>query len=190
MINLLPPDDKAEIRAGRLNIILLNYIVMTLLAMALLAVLFAFSFFTLISARHDAQRRVNENSAEIAKYKTVEDKANEYRTSLITAKQILDNSTNYSNLVLKIARTVPKGVVLTNLSLDKKTLGTPMMLNFNAESKDLAFAFKNSLQKDKTTFSNVYIQQLDLPQNTPGPGATTNTISGVISVTVSKEALK
>jgi Tfp pilus assembly protein PilN len=190
MINLLPPENKAEIRAGRLNVILLNYITMTVFSMALLAALFVLSYLTLSSARHEAQRRVEENSTEISKYDKVKESAEEYRKTLATAKQILDNSTNYSTLILKIADSVPVGVTLTGLNLDKKTIGTPMVLNFTAKSKEAAFAFKSSLQEKSSIFSNVNFQQVDLPKKSSDPKDSSAEVTGALSITISKGALK
>lgn len=188
MINLLPNDNKAEIRAGRLNAILLNYILMTILAIALLAVLLALAYVTLTPARLAAQNRVAENEATIAKFDNVKAAATTYRSDLATAKQILDKSIDYSKLILKVAHDIPEGAALSTLSLDAKTVGQPTTLTVYAKDSATVLAIKRSFETDTKLFSDVSFQQIMLNE-TPTPSLPYQ-YSVVINVTIAKEALQ
>ena len=59
MINLLPDDKKKEIRAGRANVILLNYIIMSLVATGLVGLIVAGAYVTQGVTRANAQARVD-----------------------------------------------------------------------------------------------------------------------------------
>jgi type II secretory pathway pseudopilin PulG len=189
MINLLSDQHKAEIRAGRLNIILFNYIIMSILGIALLGVLLALAFITLSASRQDAQRRVTENETAISQYSAVKSAADSYRSDLATAKQILDKSINYSDLILKISSAIPSGVVLTSLSLDEKTIGTPMTLTIYAKSQALVLACKDSMQTHPELFSDASLQSLELRQ-VPDGGKDPYTYSAVFNITLNKQALQ
>lgn len=187
MINLLPDDYKSEIRAGRLNVIFVNYLIMTVLAGAFMAALMGLAFVTLSAGRQDAQNRVAENDSEISQYASVKSAADAYRADLATAKQILGNSTNYSDIVFKIADAIPSGVVITNLSLDAKTLGTPTTLNILARDKTAVLDLKTSMQQKTDIFTDVSFQQVtvrsDATEDSPYQ------YSATVNVTLNKAGL-
>jgi Tfp pilus assembly protein PilN len=188
MINLIPYDTKAEIRAGRLNTILRSYIVMLFTAILLLAVLFGLAFITLTADRQNAQHRVQENDQAISQYSDVKAAADKYRADLGTAKQILGKSINYSDLILKISGTVPSGVVLTTLTLDAKSIGTPTLLTVYAKDQAAVLAFKASMQSHTELFSDVSLQGLQSRDvvDPKLPYAYTATLN----VTINKKALE
>ena len=187
MINLLPDDYKAEIRAGRLNVIFLNYIIMSSLAIGLLAVLIALAFVTLSASRQDAQRRVEDNNVAINQYSNVKSAADSYRSDLGTAKQILDKGIDYSDLILKISNTVPSGVVLTSLNLDAKSIGAPMIVNIYAKDQNAVLKFKQSLQSHPELFSDVSLQTIESKEpDAKNPYSFTATVN----VTISKRAIQ
>ncbi len=187
MINLLPDDYKAEVRAGRLNVIILNYIIMTLLAIALLAVLLGLAFVTLSASRQDAQRRVSENNLAISQYSSINAAAERYRSDLGTAKQILDKGINYSDLILKIANTIPSGVVLTSLNLDAKSIGSPMIINIYAKDQAAVLQFKQALQSHPELFSDVSLQSIEAKE---GDVKNPYSYSATVNVTISRQALQ
>lgn len=185
MINLLSDEKKAEIRAGRANVIILNYIFMLLAALALLIVILVGSYITLSVTRSDAQARVAQNDSKTTQYKATEDKAKAYRNNLATAKQILDKEVVYSQLMIKIAQAVPKGVVLDQLSLDPKSIGAPITINAHARNQNDAVALKTSFEKQTSLFSDVHFEQIQFEESSNGgyPVAIT------LGLTINKGAL-
>ena len=185
MINLLSDEKKAEIRAGRANVIILNYIFMLLAALALLIIVLIGAYVTLSVTRSDAQTRVTQNTSKTAEYKATEDKAKAYRDNLATAKQILDKEVVYSQLMVKIAQAVPNGVVLDQLSLDPESIGTPITLNAHARTQSDAVALKTSFEKQTTLFSDVHFEQIQFEENANG----NYPVSVTLGLTINKGAL-
>lgn len=186
MINLLPYDQKAAIRAGRVNVILANYIIIALVAIALVAGIVVFAYVSLIVSRNNAQSRVDDNSKEVQSYGSTKTDADAFRSNLAIAKQILDKGTNYSTLLLAIAKNVPSGVVLDSLSIDQKTLGTPLTINAHARNKDAVLALKDQLASQTDLFSNVQLQVITFEDKPADPA---HPVAVSILVTINKGAL-
>lgn len=187
MINLLPHNKQAEIRAGRVNVIVRQYIIMVFVAFILLAGIVGATFVLLNNQRVSAERRFSESSERIAKYANIKTQAEAFRSELSIAKQVLDKEIVYSNLLLRIAESIPKGVVIDSLALDSTTLGTPVSMTAHAANKDVAVRLKERFQARTDLYSNVYFEELDFNSD----GADNNyPITIRINVTISKEALR
>ena len=186
MINLLSDEKKTEIRAGRANVIVLNYIFMLLAAVGLLLVILVGAYVTLNVTRSDAQNRVKQNTADADQYKATENKAKAYRDNLATAKQILEKEVLYSRLMTKIAQAVPQGVVLDQLSLNSTTIGTPTTINAHAKTQSAAVALKASFEKQTSLFSDVHFEQIQFEES--GGGA--YPVAVTLGLTISKAALQ
>ncbi len=187
MINLLSDEKKREIKAGRANTIILSYVFMALTGIALLGILSGGVYLTLNVTRSEAQRRVSANQSDIAKYQSVQDQASTFRNNLTTAKQILDKEVVYSALILKIAKAVPPGVVLGNLSLSPDSVGKPTTIKASAQSYDAAIALKTSFQNQPDLFTDVHFNDISSQGSTP-----TNPypISVTLALTINKAALQ
>lgn len=186
MINLLSDDKKREIRAGNANTIIRSYIFMTLAAFVLLGLLSGGVYFTLSVTRSDAQQRVLSNQSDIAKYQKIQNNATEFRSNLATAKQIMDKEIIYSGLILKIAKAVPRGVILNSLSLSPDTIGKPTTMKANAKSYDAALALKSSFEKQPELFSDVHFEDIS---NQGDETDSSYPISITLALTVNKAAL-
>ncbi len=166
MINLISYTKRAEIKAGRANVIIRNYILLTVAAAVLLAGIVGTAFLTLNTLREGAQARVAQNASEIAEFNEVTAKANSLRSNLATAKQIIDNEISYSKAYLRIASVLPSGVVISDLALDSSAAGQPMKLTAKARTEAIALSLKSSLQSRPDIFTNVYFDSV-----TTGSGA-------------------
>jgi Tfp pilus assembly protein PilN len=184
MINLLPPADKRQIRAGRSNTLLVRYNFFLLGALVFLAVALGFVYFYLANTKAGAEAVVKENQAKVVGYKKVEQEANEFKSNLAIAKQILGKEVIYTKVILEIASLLPKGVVLDNLSLDAKTFGTETTLNARAKTINDAIALKNSFQSS-SSFSNVHFQSIATAEE-----ASAYPITVTLAVTINKDTVK
>jgi Tfp pilus assembly protein PilN len=184
MINLLPPADKRQIRAGRSNALLIRYNFFLLGALGFLFVAVGFVYFYLINAKTNAETVVKENQTKVIDYRQVEQEANTFKGNLAIAKQILDKEVVYTKVILEISSLIPKGVVLDNLNLDAKTFGTETTLTARAKTIDDAIALKNSFQ-NSPSFSNVHFQSISTIEP---PDAYPVHVS--LNVTINKDAAK
>lgn len=146
MINLLPPEEKRQLRAARTNTLLARYNLILLGALVFLGVAFAIVYFYLTTAKANADQIVSENTAATSEYANVLTEAQQFRGNLTVAKQILDREIAYSKVLIAIAQVMPSGVVLNSLTLDSETFGTETTLSAGARDYASALAFKDALQ--------------------------------------------
>lgn len=159
MINLLPEERKQDIRAARVNVILLRYNFVTLAAIGLLAAFCAAFYLILSTSQSSAVSRNQENASIAASYSATKARADSYRADLLTAKSILDRGVNYTGVVFEITKLLPPGVTLESINLTAADFGKQITFSAYAKSYDHAINLKESLQNSKI-FSNVYFQTL------------------------------
>lgn len=194
MINLLPDDKKKEIRAGRANVILLNYVIMSIGAAVLVGLIVVGAYATQSISRANAQGRVAESDQAAAKYADTKKEADEFRSNLATAKQITDKQTYYSKLLLKIASVVPQGVVLDSLELNPANFGSEATLSAHAKTYEDALQLKSTFQKSTQLFSDVHFSSIQTgggeTSDTGGAADTAYPVSISLSVIINKDAVK
>jgi hypothetical protein len=183
MINLLPPEHRTQLRAAQANTLLLRYNIALVAAVIFLALALGFVYLYLSSSKANAERTITENQAKVGTYAQVENEAQSFRTSLTTAKQVLDKEVTYSKTVLAIAQLMPKGTVLQDLNLDVATFGTPTTLVFQAKDYDTALAIKDTFQASPL-LSNVHLQSISQATGEGYPFTVT------LGLTINKDAAK
>lgn len=186
MINLLADDKKKEIRAGRANVVLLRYIIMALIAGVVLVVIVIGAYFSLSHSRTLAQERVEQNVTQRNSYSQSVIEANDFRSDLLTAKTILDKDISYSTAILKIARSIPDGIVIDSLSLSPETIGQPIDLTAHAKNKDAALNLKTSFENNKELYSNVQINSIDFGSSSTD----SHPVNITLTLTINKAALQ
>ncbi|MDN5819365.1 MAG: PilN domain-containing protein [bacterium] len=164
MINLLPPAQKRQIRTARYNVVLLRYNIILVAAAIFIALGVLGVYFVMIGTQASARETEQENQAKVADYQKVEEEANEFKANLATAKSILSGNINYSDSIIKIASTIPSGVVIDQLSLDASAFGSPTSLQANAKSYDRAIALKEAFQKS-SLFSDVHFESISYAES-------------------------
>ncbi|HMH70676.1 MAG TPA: PilN domain-containing protein [Candidatus Saccharimonadales bacterium] len=186
MINLLPPEEKHQLRAARINLLLLRYNVFLLGAIAFLGIATGITYFYLTSAKANAEQTISENKVKVSAYSATATQAEEFRSNLATAKQILDHEVTYSKVIIGIAQILPSGVILTGLSLDAQTFGTETTLTAQAKNYDRALALKDAFQASPL-FMNVHFQSITTAEASPGNGYP---VAINLNVTIKKDAAK
>lgn len=157
MINLMPPEAKKELAAGRANRLLLRYLLLFagLAVLIMVAIGFVYLFMSNTKATAIRQKEESENSARQLLAQQADITA--FRSDLATAKQILDKQVNYSSIVLRVAGVIPDGVVINSLSLDPSTIGTSTSLEAQARSEDHLKRLKDALNAS-SYFTEAYYQ--------------------------------
>jgi Tfp pilus assembly protein PilN len=181
MINLLPQEEKRQLRAARSNTLLLRYNILLLGVVGFVGIAVAVTYVILTTAQQSSKQTIQENSAKVGQYASVQAQAEQFRQHLATAKQILDSEVTYSKVVLDIAKLIPSGVILENVSLDSQTFGTETTLVAQAKSYDAALALKDSFGKSPL-FSDVHFQSI-----TAGGTATAYPVTVNLNITIKKE---
>lgn len=182
MINLLPPEEKRQLRAARANTLLIRYNFFFLAALMFLGVAIGVTYFYLSNTKANAEQIISDNKTKVGNYATVETQADQFRSNLTTAKQILDHEVAYTKVILEISQLLPSGVVLPSLSLDSRTFGTETTIAAQAKSYNQALALKTAFEKSPL-FSNVHFLSI-----TSGGNNSTYPIAVNLGVTISKGA--
>ena len=187
MINLLPQNDKKQARAGRVNGLLVRYNVILIGCVAFLGLAVGVTYIYLSNTKAAAEKTITDNQSKVASYAAVQTQAQQFRTNLTTAKQILGNEVTYTKVILEIAQLLPAGVVLQNLNLDSQTFGTETTLVAQAKSYDDALSLKDAFGKS-TLFKDVHFKSITTDATTTTPSDYPFTIN--LSVTIMKEVAK
>jgi Tfp pilus assembly protein PilN len=185
MINLLPTEQKRQLRAGRTNTLLLRYNIALLVGVAFLGLAIVVAYIYLSTTKGNAEAIIDQNREKVSSYASVQAKAQQFRSNLTTAKQILDHEVTYTKVILEISQLLPSGVVLENLNLDSQTFGTETILAAQAKDYSRALALKDAFQ-NSPLFSNVHFQSIT-GSDTPATGYPV-TVS--LAVTIKKDAAK
>ncbi len=170
MINLLPDDVKKDIGAARMNVILLRYNLFALMAAGILVGMCVMFFVFLNFSQSSAVASSDENQAKVAQLNEVVTQANAYKQDLATAKQVFDQSINFSEIVFAIAKLVPKGVVLSDISLETSQFDSPITFSAYATDYDEATQLKENFQ-ESSLFTDVYLQNLSDSRNASSGGS-------------------
>jgi hypothetical protein len=180
MINLLPDNDKKQIRAGRTNVLLVRYNLLVVLSIIFLCLALGFAYYYLSSARQIAEDSVRDNVDQEGSYASVKAEADKFRSELSTAKTILDGQTSYAKAALNIAKLLPNGTALNSLKLDEKSFTAPLVLTVNINDEQAAVDLLNNF-KSSPLFSNATKGKISV-----GTGAYPYTME--LTVTMSKAA--
>ena len=188
MINLLPPQNKKQFIAGRVNTLLMQYIWITAALFGLLGIISGLTYFMLETTRMNAEQQITENTSRVTNYQQIQQRTAEFQSNLTIAKAILDQQTYYSGALMKIAKYLPSGTVIDKISLDSSTYGTPISLHFLAEDEDTAITLKKARQ-ESNIFSDVHFQTLNLEENGKGANDKVYRVGITMSTTIRKEGI-
>ena len=165
MINLLPPQTKKQIRAARLNVILLRYCVVLIISSVFLVGIFGVGFYITDIDNQAALAKQQESQKDISKYASVKAEAEAFSGNLAIAKTILSSEVIFSKLVTDIASTLPEGVILSNLSLAANTLGSPLSISAKTTSNAKAIELKDKLESsplfEKVNIANIQVNDIN-----------------------------
>lgn len=161
MINLLSQDRKANIRAARLNVILRRYVFGLILTILAMIAAFGIGYAFTIMQRNAATAEREKNEQAVAQYSKVASEAKAFADNLTSAKAILSNEVLFSKLMTDIAKTMPRGSVLTNLSVTTTDIGGKP-INLSARTMDAGatpLKIKSELEASPL-FENVSINSI------------------------------
>lgn len=170
MINLISPERKRDVAAARINAKLVRFGIALLMLAAVIAAIYGFGFWLLWQDEQSVKAKLATQDSEAQAYAKVEKEANEFRQNLAIAKRILGAEKTYSSFLTQLARDMPSGTVLTNLSLGGPTTtsssrpaGT-LIIEARATSYAKVLELKNSLEQSQL-FENVSIVNTARPES-------------------------
>jgi hypothetical protein len=145
VINLLPPDHKEQIRYAKLNRLALSYVRILGVVVVVLGIVFAASIWWLNKQTTGVTADVAEKTATIAALNaTFTPKAKEASDRLNAIKYVESTQTHFSAVIADIAKVVPQGVSINNMTLTGNS-STPVRISVTASSYAGALSFRNAL---------------------------------------------
>lgn len=167
MINLLPDETKRNYRAARLNVILRRYVIVLIWALLFMGASFGVGYFVTTQDREVAQQELDRFRQEASKYEKVKKDSADFAKNLATTKSILSSEIIFSELIVDISKTLPKGAILSNLTIGAENLGDDITLSARTvDANETPLRLKQSLE-ESPLFEKVSIMNI----TTPAPGA-------------------
>lgn len=183
MINLLPYDIKTQLKAARTNVLLIRYILFTIVAIAFLVVVCGGVYMIMDNSKKAAEQVITNKELQIpAEDLSVENEAAVLRANLANSRSILDREIRYSNVIIAIAKVLPSGVILENMTLSENTFNAPVNLKLLARDNNSALKIKDNFQSSPL-FSNFTLNSLNQQGGIDGYPVTAE-----ISVNISRSA--
>lgn len=183
MINLLNSAAQKEHHAARTNLRLRGYLVLLLATFIGVVLIYGSGLFLTINERATANTQTTANSQLTAQYAPVRAKADAFAANLRTAKAILSQEVLYSDMITKIANTLPANTVLSSLALNQQTLKKPITLAARVKAKQDAIVLKSTLE-NSPLFESVNINNIS-EENIADTETNQTKISHPVIVTIS-----
>lgn len=161
MINLLADERKDEIRAARVNVILLRYIaIVTMGVLFLLGILFV-SYKILENTQASANATIQSNDVKADVYSETKAQVDALSAKLSESKVILNQEVRYSKVLTTLGQIMPAGTVLGLVTLNESSFnGAPVELKVYAKANDGAATIRDHLQASPL-FSQVSLKGTD-----------------------------
>lgn len=170
MINLISPDDKRNIRAARVNVILIQYSVMLGILTLVIGAIYALGFWLVMQDKLAVNEKLRSQSEQAATFAAVEKEAATFRSNLAIAKQIIGSEKSYSTFLTTVARDMPSGTILTNLAIGGQTTVASQQ-GMTIDARTISYAkvleLKTTLEKS-TLFEDVNIVSASRPDDLTG----------------------
>ncbi len=164
MINLLPDETKRDIRAARMNVILLRYNLLAAGAALFLALVCLLFYAILRDNQSQALSATTDNNSKAKDYSETRKEAEEYRNNLAIADKIIDNGISYTNAIIAITKLLPEGVIFDNLNLNVGAFGKDTMFAARAKDYSAANQLKTNFEKSDI-FSDVHFQSISMNES-------------------------
>jgi len=177
MINLLPTEDKRQIRAARVNIVLFRYVIIIVASFLFLMLALGASYVILRGVKQSADTVLSTTSGQSQQNAQVVAQVQSLQSQVAQAKSSLSNQISYSKVLTNLASVLPSGVIVQTLTLTSTSFGTPTTVSFLAKTNAEATKLQSQLQSSPY-FSGVSLQSINTNNANPSyPVAATMTLA-------------
>jgi len=182
----MPDTAKQQLRAARMNIVLVRYINVLIISAVFLGFVIWGSYFLLAQINGSAKTLTEANDTKAAVYSQTKAQVDTLSASLREAGTILDQEVLYSNVLINIAQQMPANTVIDKITLDATSFnGTPLTLKVYAKTSSDAVSLRDKFQ-GSPFFSNVNFQSVsDTTTDIPG-----YPVSATMTLTLNKAITK
>jgi len=162
MINLLPDEEKRQLRAAHTNAVVIWYIILSFAGIVFLGGVLGVSYHTLSTQKTNEEAVTIQNKTKASNaYGQTQAQATQLASSLSEARTVLSNNVSYSKLLVDIAGDMPAGTILSELNVTSATIANPVALQFEATNNTVAQSLVTSLRADSSLFRTVTLSTMD-----------------------------
>jgi len=194
MINLIPDHIRINNRYALRNVKLIRYTVVSLVAMASIVVMTGLSILSMNRTESNLQEQSDEQNQKLATYKPLEDQGKKLSTEISTINTLLDRQVEFSELLPKIAKTMPPGAILTQLDFStsdilagvSKAPGAsttvqqkPFLLQAAVKDRNVAATLLENIRASKDLFTDADF--VSISQSTKGTSNDANSLPTITS---------
>jgi hypothetical protein len=148
MINLLPTNKKAEIRAARTNLILVRYIAILLLAIGFIVTAMYVTYSVLAMTKTSSDEVIASSDVKANVYSATNDQVEALSGQLSEAKLLLDQEVRYSKVLVNVAQIMPANTIFDKLVFDSTTVTTtPISTKVYAKTSADAVNLRQNFEK-------------------------------------------
>jgi Tfp pilus assembly protein PilN len=182
MINLLPTEKKAEIKAARTNLILVRYITILLFSTIFILAAMYFTYSVLAMTKTSSEQVIASNDLQADVYSSTKSQVDALSASLAQTKLLLNQEVRYSKVFINIAQLMPPGTVFGKLALDTNSIGgTPITTKIYAKTSADVVTLRQNFEQSPM-FSGVNFQSI----TESGSNITGYPVSADITFTLTK----
>lgn len=168
MINLLANDRKDEIRAARVNVILMRYMTIVILAFGFIGATLFVSYTVLTTTMASADSIIATNDVKADVYAETKQQVDGLSAKLNETKTTLNQEIRYSQVLVKMGQLMPQGTVLGDLTLNTASFnGQSVDVKAYAKSTNEAGLLQTNFQ-GSPLFSKVDIKSTETNQEVDG----------------------
>lgn len=169
MINLLANERKDEIKAARVNVILMRYKTIVALAIVFIAIALFVSYNVLTKTMTSADEIIKTNDIKANVYSETRQHVDSLSAKLNDTKATLDQEIRYSQVLIKLGQLMPVGTILGDLTLNTASFnGTPVEVKAYAKSTNEAGVLQAAFQGSQLFNQPVTIKSVETNQEVDG----------------------
>lgn len=169
MINLLATDRKDEIKAARVNVILLRYKGIVLLALAFIGGALFVTYTVQSSIMTNTESIIATNDIKADVYSETRQQVEGLSAKLNQTKATLDQEVRYSQLLVKLGQLMPQGTILGDITLTSASFtGQAVEIKAYAKSTNEAGLLQTAFQSSPLFNQPVTIKGTETNQEVDG----------------------
>jgi hypothetical protein len=182
MINLLPADNRKQLRSSYTNTILLKYVVFFIGTMIAVVVSIAVIYINLLYTKGNIEQQLTDLKQRSQLVMQPKQQAEKLQNDLTEVDKIFSKQVHYSNFLVALAKGLPSDVAIQNLDINETSLKAPIIIRVTTVNHDQILNTKRSLENQKFIDS---VQISSIAHNEK-----TNRFDGILILNLNKKGLE
>ncbi len=147
MINLLPLENRKQIRASFYNVVLGRLILIFLVATLIIGMIFGLSYMTLQEEEQSLANRVKDINDKSSSFNKVKKESEQIAKDLESAKSIFDEQKHYSVFLADLAKSLPEDVAISDIIISPNILKKPAVVTIRAVNDNKIIETKRKMEE-------------------------------------------